>query len=297
MQKIFFSLVLLALCASQTSTPALAQAPAAESPARQEAPAQPEKQQSENVPPQTVTSQAPQADQQQGPASTGTGSTGTGSTGNAEAQATSGPQQNSPTATEPAAASAKRTLPPLRELITSPFGNRRMPGWLSRRGLTMRDHAGIDIRARMGWPITAFKPGTVIRAGENGALGISVDIRQDDGMTARYGHMSKTVAKSGQRVEAGEPVGLVGCTGRTTGAHLHFGLLDASGKSVDPMPFLHSADEVLRPAPEDIPPVLEAQSCGPVQRGPNGRPVHLGEMLKKMDSYTPPPIPKWNERP
>ena len=295
MQKIFFSLVLLALCASQTSTPALAQAPAAESPARQEAPAQPEKQQPENMPPQTVTSEGPQADQQQDPASTDrTGSTGTGS---AEAQATPGPQQNSPTATEPAAASAKRTLPPLRELITSPFGNRRMPGWLSRHGLVMRDHAGIDIRARMGWPITAFKPGTVIRAGENGALGISVDIKQDDGMTARYGHMSKTVAKSGQRVEAGEPVGLVGCTGRTTGAHLHFGLLDASGKSVDPMPFLHSADEVLRPAPEDIPPVLEAQSCGPVQRGPNGRPVHLGEMLKKMDSYTPPPIPKWNERP
>ena len=295
MQKIFFSLVLLALCASQTSTPALAQAPTAESPARQESTTQPEKQQPQNVPTQTVTSEAPQAEQQQAPASTDrTGSTGTGS---AEAQATPGPQQNSPTATEPAAGSAKRTLPPLRVLITSPFGNRRMPGWLSRHGLVMRDHAGIDIRARMGWPITAFKPGTVIRAGENGALGISVDIKQDDGMTARYGHMSKTVAKSGQRVEAGEPVGLVGCTGRTTGAHLHFGLLDASGKSVDPMPFLHSADEVLRPAPEDIPPVLEAQSCGPVQRGPNGRPVHLGEMLKKMDSYTPPPIPKWNERP
>ena len=297
MQKIFFSLVLLALCASQTSTPALAQAPAAESPARQEAPAQPEKQQPENVPPQTVTSEGPQADQQQDPASTGTGSTGTGSTGNAEAQATSCPQQNSPTATEPAAASAKRTLPPLRELITSPFGNRRMPGWLSRRGMVMRDHAGIDIRARMGWPITAFKPGTVIRAGENGALGISVDIKQDDGMTARYGHMSKTVAKSGQRVEAGEPVGLVGCTGRTTGAHLHFGLLDAAGKYVDPLPYLHSADEVLHPAPADIPPVLEAQSCGPVQRGPNGHPVRIGEMLKKMDSYSPPPIPKWNERP
>ena len=80
MQKIFFSLVLLALCASQTSTPALAQAPAAESPARQEAPAQPEKQQPENMPPQTVTSEAPQADQQQAPASTDrTGSTGTGS--------------------------------------------------------------------------------------------------------------------------------------------------------------------------------------------------------------------------
>ena len=68
-------------------------------------------------------------------------------------------------------------------------------------------------------------------------------------MTARYGHMSKTLVKTGQRVTAGEPVGLVGCTGRTTGAHLHFGLLDASGKAVDPLPYLHSADEVLRPAP------------------------------------------------
>ena len=286
MQKILFSLVLLALCASQTGLPALAEGSPAEHPARQESPAQPE------IQPDAVPADARQADQQQAPASAGnTGSTD--SAGNAGAQSTS-PQQDPPAAST---ASVAHTLPPLRELITSPFGNRRMPGWLSRRGLVMRDHAGIDIRARMGWPITAFKPGTVIRAGENGALGISVDIKQDDGMTARYGHMSKTPAKSGQHVEAGDPIGLVGCTGRTTGAHLHFGLLDASGKAVDPMPFLHSADEVLRPAPDDIPPVLEAQSCGPVQRGPNGRPVHLGEMMKKMDSYSPPPIPKWNERP
>lgn len=188
-----------------------------------------------------------------------------------------------------------RALPPLREMVTSPFGNRRMPGWLSRRGMAMRFHAGIDIRARQGWPITAFKSGTVIRAGENGPLGISVDIRQDDGMTARYGHMAKTLVKIGQRVERGLPIGRVGCTGRTTGAHLHFGLLNASGKAVDPMPYLHSADEVLRPNPAEIPPVIEAQSCGPVLRGPNGRPARLGSILKKLDEYTPPPIPTWGE--
>ena len=176
-----------------------------------------------------------------------------------------------------------------------------MPGWLSRRGVVMRDHGGVDIRAHMGWPVAAFKPGTVIRSGENGPLGISVDVRQEDGMTARYGHMSKTLVKTGQRVTAGEAVGLVGCTGRTTGAHLHFGLLDASGKAVDPLPYLHSADEVLRPDPADIPPVIEAQSCGPVLRGPNGRPVRigntrLGTTLKDLDSYTPPPIPTWDQR-
>ena len=283
MQKVFFSLALLALCASTASVSVLAAAPAAEAPAQQqEGTAQQDKQQPEAAQPHI-----PRADGQQAPASTET-------TG---AQTTPSEQQNPPAASEADAASGERSLPPLRELVTSPFGNRRMPGWLSRRGLVMRDHVGIDIRARMGWPITAFKPGIVVRAGENGAMGISVDIKQDDGMTARYGHMSKTLTKSGQRVEAGEPVGLVGCTGRTTGAHLHFGLLNAAGKAVDPLPYLHSADEVLRPDPTDIPQVLEAQSCGPVQRGPNGHPVRLGEMLKKMDNYTPPPLPVWNERP
>ena len=161
----------------------------------------------------------------------------------------------------------------------------------------MRDHAGIDIRAHMGWPVTAFKAGMVTRAGENGAMGISVDIRQDDGMTARYGHMAKTLVKTGQSVAAGTPIGLVGCTGRTTGAHLHFGLKDAAGKAVDPTAYLHSADEVLRPAPTEIPPVIEAQSCGPVLRGPNGRPMRLGNTLKQLDEYTPPPIPTWKDAP
>lgn len=227
--------------------------------------------------------------------------------GQTEAQGTSASSQRAEPESSPAipesahpktAANAKvcRSLPPLRELITSPFGNRRMPGWLSRRGMVMRGHGGIDIRAHMGWPVTAFKPGTVIRAGENGPLGISVDVRQEDGMTARYGHMSKTLVKTGQRVTAGDPVGLVGCTGRTTGAHLHFGLLDASGKAVDPLPYLHSADEVLRPDPASIPPVIEAQSCGPVLRGPNGRPTRMGTTLKDLDNYTPPPIPTWDQR-
>lgn len=298
MQKVFFSLALLALCASTASMPALAAAPAVEAPAveapavtapapQQQSTTPQEKQQPEASQKEATQPDSAQTEGQQAPASTET-------TG---AQTTPSDQQSPPAANDTDAASAERTLPPLHELITSPFGNRRMPGWLSRRGLVMRDHAGIDIRARMGWPVTAFKPGTVVRAGDNGAMGISVDIKQDDGMTARYGHMSKTLVKKGQLVEAGESVGLVGCTGRTTGAHLHFGLLDAAGKAVDPMPYLHSADQVLHPDPADIPAVLEAQSCGPVQRGPNGHPVRLGEMLKKMDNYSPPPLPVWNERP
>ena len=225
MQKIFFSLALFALCASTASVPALAAAPAVEAPAvTAPAPQQQSTTPQEKQQPEASQKEAPQPDsaQTEGPqAPASTDTTG--------AQTTPSGQQNPPAASDTGAPSAERTLPPLHELITSPFGNRRMPGWLSRRGLVMRDHAGIDIRARMGWPVTAFKPGTVVRAGDNGAMGISVDIKQDDGMTARYGHMSKTLVKKGQLVEAGEPVGLVGCTGRTTGAHLHFGLLDAAG--------------------------------------------------------------------
>ena len=276
MSQLLCSLAIVALCLVAGNLPAGAAEAAADAPAQDDA----QKNSADSPRPE------PDSGPESGPAS----------------QPESGPESGPDTAKTTQADTSQntdvcRTLPPLRELITSPFGNRRMPGWLSRRGMVMRDHAGIDIRARVGWPVTAFKPGTVIRAGENGSLGISVDIRQDDGMTARYGHMSKTLVKAGQSVAAGTPVGQVGCTGRTTGAHLHFGMQDASGKAVDPTAYLHSADEVLRPAPAEIPPVIEAQSCGPVLRGPNGRPVHLGSTLKKLDDYTPPPIPAWRDAP
>lgn len=67
--------------------------------------------------------------------------------------------------TSPVAETGK--LPPLAAMITSPFGLRRMPGWLSRRGMVMREHSGLDIRARLGWPVVAFEGGPVIR-GRNG---------------------------------------------------------------------------------------------------------------------------------
>lgn len=195
-------------------------------------------------------------------------------------------------------ASAQRALPPLRTLLTSPFGPRAMPGWLGRGGKPVRMHNAIDIRARIGWPVVAFKGGTVRQAGPNGALGLSVLIRQDDGMTAYYGHLGKIRVSAGQRIEEGTPVGEVGCTGRTTGAHLHFGLHRADGTAVDPLPFLERAEQVLRPAPEQIPAVLEAQACsGPVLRGRNGLPVRMNrEFLRRLDSYTPPPIPSWGSR-
>lgn len=215
-----------------------------------------------------------------------------------------GPDANDATPPETSAealppALRQRELPPLKEMITSGFGPRRMPTWLSRRGMVVRDHTGIDLRAHQNWPVVAFRSGTVIHAGKDGLSGIVVDIRQDDGMTARYAHLGKTLVSKGQEVTQGTPVGLVGCTGRTTGAHLHFGLRDASGKLVDPLPFLSRGEDLLRPAPEDIPQQLTPQTCGPVTRGPDGRPARAGRSLKDLkalENFAPPPIPLWNER-
>lgn len=187
-------------------------------------------------------------------------------------------------------------LPPLAEMITSPFGPRRLPGWLSRRGMVVRKHSGLDIRARLGWPVVAFKGGVVSHAGPHGLSGIVVEVKQDDGMTARYAHLEKTLVEKGQRVETGTGVGLVGCTGRTTGAHLHFGLQNRQGEAIDPLPHLHSAAQVLRPGPEQIPAVLSPQSCGPVVRGRDGRPRRLGRALQELDAFEPPAIPRWEER-
>jgi hypothetical protein len=65
----------------------------------------------------------------------------------------------------------------------------------------------------------------------------AVYIRHDDGSVAWYGHLKKnrlTTKTIGQRVEAGEELGFVGSSGRSSGPHLHFEVYDASGKVIDP---------------------------------------------------------------
>lgn len=177
-----------------------------------------------------------------------------------------GPAGEFASALPPEAARKSSLLPPLKEMISSRFGLRRMPGWLSRRGRVMRPHNGIDIRALSGWPVTAFRGGTVTAAGMQGSSGIVVEIRQQDGMIARYAHLGKALVRPGRTVNRGDPVGVVGCTGRTTGTHLHFGLQNERGVFVDPLSFLHSAEEVLSPAPDQVPATITPQQCRPQRR-------------------------------
>src|SRR5258706_867742 len=98
-------------------------------------------------------------------------------------------------------------------------------------------HTGIDIPAPEGTPILAAGPGTIVWVGwglftetpgnQSDPYGIAVAIRHDFGYNDQqlytiYAHMSESIAVVGQHVETGEPIGLVGATGATTGPHVHF---------------------------------------------------------------------------
>lgn len=103
-------------------------------------------------------------------------------------------------------------MPTTSKIITSNFGRR----W-------GRMHKGLDIKVYIGDTIRAAFSGKVriVRYEANG-YGNYVVIRHYNGLETIYGHMSKQLVEENQTVRAGEPIGLGGNTGRSTGSHLHF---------------------------------------------------------------------------
>lgn len=130
--------------------------------------------------------------------------------------------------------------------IYSGFG----PRVLTVRGSTKRFHKGIDISAPTGSQIMAFNDGVVVFSSRHKSYGICVIIRQLDGRLARYAHMSKSVAKLGDEVTRGTIIGYVGRTGRATGSHLHFELLD-DGEYLDPAEHIWLATELVK-TPQEL---------------------------------------------
>jgi murein DD-endopeptidase MepM/ murein hydrolase activator NlpD len=100
----------------------------------------------------------------------------------------------------------------------------------------MESHSGVDIPAAAGTPVLAAADGVVVWAGfglfghgpnPNDPYGDAVSIKHDFGYLGQpvysvYGHMSEVDVIYGQRVSAGQQIGLVGNTGKVTGPHLHF---------------------------------------------------------------------------
>ena len=104
-------------------------------------------------------------------------------------------------------------------------------------------HTGIDIAVPAGTPIRAAAEGTVVLATTNIAGGVPVGygtyvlIAHGGGEYTLYGHLSSLGVRAGQRVAAGQVIGLAGTTGNSTGPHLHFEVRYGT-RPVDPLPLL-----------------------------------------------------------
>ena len=101
--------------------------------------------------------------------------------------------------------------------INSNFGWRRDP--VSGGG---RMHTGVDIDCRHGQTVGASMGGVVYWAARRGGYGNLVVVDHGRGVTTFYAHLSAIHVVAGQRVVAGQTLGLVGSTGRSTGPHLHY---------------------------------------------------------------------------
>jgi murein DD-endopeptidase MepM/ murein hydrolase activator NlpD len=104
-------------------------------------------------------------------------------------------------------------------------------------------HAGLDFRGPVGAPIFAAAKGTVSFAGVKQGYGKCVEVDHGNGLSTRYAHMSRLHAVVGQPVNAGDVIGAIGSTGRSTGPHLHFEVR-IHGRPVNPRPFLEASTDV-----------------------------------------------------
>lgn len=112
--------------------------------------------------------------------------------------------------------------------------------WGDPRDGGIRSHEGVDIFAARGTPVLAAAPGRIGRVRDTRIGGRVVWLRADDApVRLYYAHLDSQLVHSGQRVEVGDTLGLVGNTGnaRATPPHLHFGVYGRGG-AVDPYPFL-----------------------------------------------------------
>ncbi|MEI6613287.1 MAG: M23 family metallopeptidase [Chrysiogenales bacterium] len=148
--------------------------------------------------------------------------------------------------------------------VTSRFGMRMHPVL----GFSAR-HNGIDFGAPYGTPVRATAAGVVSGRGRDSGRGNYLIIRHGNGFTSQYFHLSRFAPTPGsrRRVEQGQVVGYVGSSGLSTGAHLHYGLLQ-NGRFLNPLKLQSPS---IAPLPK---PVLDGfrkyseQICLPLAQAP-----------------------------
>ena len=112
---------------------------------------------------------------------------------------------------------------PVMGTLTSDFGYREHPVEGEERF-----HYGLDIGAASGTEIVCFAGGTVTAVGESSSYGKYLTVSHPGGFSTLYAHCSKILASSGDTVQEGQAIALVGQTGVATGPHLHFELHQGS---------------------------------------------------------------------
>jgi murein DD-endopeptidase MepM/ murein hydrolase activator NlpD len=116
-------------------------------------------------------------------------------------------------------------------VITSKYGYRKDP-LTGRRSF----HRGVDFAGKRGADILAVADGLVIAAETRSGYGRTVDIRHANGLVTRYAHNKELLVEVGDLVKKGEVIAKLGSSGRATGPHLHFEVLE-DGKQINPLQF------------------------------------------------------------
>ncbi len=123
-------------------------------------------------------------------------------------------------------------------LAVEPVANARVSSPYGYRNLGGREfHPGIDLSAPYGSTIYATGTGTVVYSGWKSGYGNFIEIDHSNGYVTRYGHASRLLVSVGDSVNKNQEIGLVGCTGRCTGPHVHYEVL-FNGKRKNPATYL-----------------------------------------------------------
>ncbi|BCO10096.1 hypothetical protein GF1_24720 [Desulfolithobacter dissulfuricans] len=120
---------------------------------------------------------------------------------------------------------------PVSASISSRFGRRTDP-----MNKKQAFHSGIDFRSNYGDKVRATGDAVVKVSSRNKGLGNYIILDHGNGYETVFAHLSKRLVKRGDRITRGQVIGLVGNTGRSTGAHLHYELR-RNGRAINPMPF------------------------------------------------------------
>jgi murein DD-endopeptidase MepM/ murein hydrolase activator NlpD len=99
-------------------------------------------------------------------------------------------------------------------------------------------HNGIDFAGKEGSNVLAVAAGVVTWTGSESGYGNMVEISHGDGFVTRYAHNKQNLVAPGDLVRKGDPIALVGTTGRSTGAHVHYEVYK-HGRPVDPSSYVH----------------------------------------------------------